>query len=395
MRHLLVAGAVCLVATSASASPEILPYNGIAGVWNYNLATGEKTPAGAERDLGPHIWGPTTPSGWFFALGYNDVVLDWADLGYKGYATTGFGFAYATNANHGSIDMILCFYGDDNGWSTPGRDYIAAFSLTGLNGTVTPQDRSQFWSWIYQVETFMPWMMTCNDLDQDILGDFSYTYWFDHDRLESPDPNPIVGPLIAGDPTIDDIPGAEDAFDLFNEPNYVPEPGYFDPNLTHYIGTYWLGGWPGHPFAQFYMELFGRGCYPGDSNSFCTYDIDGDCDVDEYDVQLCTEANAPDECDVDGDGWISLADIALILGQFGDDCRCRRAGQSGKYCRADIYAGDCAVNLSDLAKLLGNYGESGLTYWDGDIADWPYVGNGIVDINDLAELLSQYGDECN
>ena len=51
---------------------------------------------------------------------------------------------------------------------------------------------------------------------------------------------------------------------------------------------------------------------------------------------------------------------------------------------------DGDVDLADLAELLGNYGEtSGMTYEDGDLD-----GDGDVDLSDLAELLGSYGDTC-
>ena len=51
---------------------------------------------------------------------------------------------------------------------------------------------------------------------------------------------------------------------------------------------------------------------------------------------------------------------------------------------------DGDVDLADLAQLLGNYGEtSGMTYEDGDLD-----GDGDVDLSDLAGLLGSYGDTC-
>jgi hypothetical protein len=339
MKRLLIVAAVCVIAAPAIAGPDVLPYQGIAGTYDYNLATGEATPASGERVLGPHIWGPTTPSGWFSSqpAAGTEVWLDWADLGDLGYTVGGFGWAYATNANHGTIDLIMVFYGDDNGWNTPGRDYIIAWGLSGLNGTVTPTNRNWYWGWIYRGEVTTPWLMTANDLDGDLLGDFSYSYWFDQAVLAGPPayPNPKVGPLIAGDPNVDHIPGVENAFDIFNEPNYIPAPGYVDTNMIHYQGTYWFGG---SPYAQFYMELMAVGC--------------------------------------------------------------PNRGNAGRYCSADIDGSlDCVVALADLAKLLGNYGLTGawLSRTDGDIDPYDrwFPGDDDVDLQDLAEMLGQYGDNCN
>jgi hypothetical protein len=53
------------------------------------------------------------------------------------------------------------------------------------------------------------------------------------------------------------------------------------------------------------------------------------------------------------------------------------------------YDGD--VDLADLAQLLGNYGDVGdVSYEDGDLD-----GDGDVDLADLADLLGTYGDSCS
>lgn len=60
-----------------------------------------------------------------------------------------------------------------------------------------------------------------------------------------------------------------------------------------------------------------------------------------------------------------------------------------QFCMGDLN-GDGRVDLADLAELLGHYGEtSGMTYEDGDLD-----GDGDVDLADLAELLGHYGDIC-
>ena len=51
--------------------------------------------------------------------------------------------------------------------------------------------------------------------------------------------------------------------------------------------------------------------------------------------------------------------------------------------------GDCDVDLADLAILLANYGTSGADPDDGDID-----GDGDVDLADLATLLAHYGEVC-
>ena len=389
MKRTIFAIAMVLTAGLAFAGPDILPIAGVAGTISYDLATGQQMPMDpyAVR-VGPSIWAATQWSGYFWGgQGPAEIALDWGDIAPA--TVSGFGFAYATNADDG-LTGIVGFYANDNGWNTQGRDFIAAFKLDDLAGTLTPDNRDLYWSWIYCVEPANPIVIAANDLDGDGLGDFSYTYWWDPTSVALPY---LVGPLIAGDPNAGTAPGIEQGFDIYNDPNYIPAPGYFDPNLTHYVGTYWFGG---QPFAQFYMELFAVGptpgnCYSGPSGTYCTADVDGDCDVDNDDLERCIGLHPYAGCDVNGDGYIDLWDLAEIMGQLGDTCRCPRGGQSGSYCTVDIFGWDCLVNLSDLAKLLGNYGRTGMTYWDGDVANR----DGTVDLADLAELLGQYGDNCN
>jgi hypothetical protein len=57
-------------------------------------------------------------------------------------------------------------------------------------------------------------------------------------------------------------------------------------------------------------------------------------------------------------------------------------------CPGDLN-GDGVVNLADLAQLLGHYGESGAVYEDGDLD-----GDSDVDLADLAALLAVYGTTC-
>jgi hypothetical protein len=60
-----------------------------------------------------------------------------------------------------------------------------------------------------------------------------------------------------------------------------------------------------------------------------------------------------------------------------------------EFCFGDL-DGDNAIGLADLAQLLGQYGEtSGMTYEDGDLD-----GDGDVDLADLAALLGVYGTTC-
>ncbi len=65
-------------------------------------------------------------------------------------------------------------------------------------------------------------------------------------------------------------------------------------------------------------------------------------------------------------------------------------GEPNMPCPGDL-DGDADIDLADLAQLLGSYGEiSGMTYQDGDLD-----GDGDVDLADLAGLLGVYGTTCD
>lgn len=51
--------------------------------------------------------------------------------------------------------------------------------------------------------------------------------------------------------------------------------------------------------------------------------------------------------------------------------------------------GDLDVDIADLATLLGHYGQTGVQYHDGDLNE-----DGIVNLSDLAALLAVYGTSC-
>lgn len=350
----MVAGAACFLATPSFAGHDILPVKGLAGARSYDVVTGQQSPiADPTRNLGPQVWAATWQSGFFWAdQGCGRVALDWGDV-LTPVAVGAFGFSYATNADPG-FECIIMFYNDDNGWDSQPKsgNYIAAYRIADLAGTLTPQNRFWYWNWVYRVELATPLLITASDLDNDALGDWGYTYWFGCvnyvNELDpgSCDPNDcgasgyivpntwIAGPLLTGDPNVDPLaPGIEDAYDLYTDPNYVTSPGYIDPNLTHYAGTYWFGGFV---YAQFYMELFAAGC--------------------------------------------------------------PNRGDAGRYCQADIVGFDCIVGLPDLAELLGNYGcTTGCTLLMGDVDphDPLFPGDGVIGLSDLAEMLGQYGDDCN
>jgi len=251
--------------------------------------------------------------------GQGVLGLDWGDVADN--TIGGYAFAYATDLLLPTrIECINTFYADDNGFNTGTRTALASFLITQLP-TADPNGAFNTWIITIDLETAgFSFLLSGDDLDADGLADFSYTFWFPGAE------GTATGPVIAGDPNLaNQGAGMEDVYDVFgSEPN--------DPNNFTYIGPYWFGG---DPFAQFYMELF-------------------------------DEANEGD---------------------------CANPGASGNFCTADIDgSGDCIVNLADLAVLLGNYGvTSGATHDQGDIEG----NDGDVDLADLATMLGQYNDDCN
>lgn len=80
--------------------------------------------------------------------------------------------------------------------------------------------------------------------------------------------------------------------------------------------------------------------------NFSVYDINNDGVIDELDRAIL-ESLAPVPGDLNGDGVVSAADLATLLGDWGTDSP-----------RSDLN-GDGVVNSLDLAIMLGNWGSSG------------------------------------
>ncbi len=96
-----------------------------------------------------------------------------------------------------------------------------------------------------------------------------------------------------------------------------------------------------------------------------------------------------DEFDVDGDGDEEERTPDLDFNDRVQHCEVDMGAYEIEECASDLdWDGD--VDLADLAELLGSYGEtSGMTYWDGDLDC-----DGDVDLSDLADLLGEYGSDC-
>lgn len=230
MKGLLVVAIIALMAGGALADPDVLPVKG-ARYASYNLVTGKLTATEAPTRFGPSIWGATADSPWYFGS-YDDgrTVLDWADVVEQtpgsGTAIGGFAFAYGTDLElPARLDAVIGFYGDDDGWNSNGRVFLAGYRIPNLpTGTGTDN------MWIITVDLEPGWRFRIqgNDLDGDGLIDFSYTYWFQNLPADS-----ATGPRFGSDPNASQPlpPGAEWEFDAFSDPNLAS---------GSYIGTYWF-----------------------------------------------------------------------------------------------------------------------------------------------------------
>ena len=102
-------------------------------------------------------------------------------------------------------------------------------------------------------------------------------------------------------------------------------------------------------------------------------------DIATQDVQPIVEGlRTPSGVAISPDGTLVFGDS-----EDGIVYRLRDVG-----CLYDL-DGDGQIGLGDLAILLSNYGESGMTYDDGD-----FTGDGYVGLDDLAALLGEYGTDC-
>ena len=155
------------------------------------------------------------------------------------------------------------------------------------------------------------------------------------------------------------------------------------------------GGWPGqgnidaNPLyvdpdgGDFHLQL-GSPCIDAADNTAVpadVLDLDGDGDTDEptpFDLdarlRFADRIAAPDTGNPDP----NFPDLPIV-----------DMGAYEYQCTGDL-DGSGQINLADLAQLLGGYGETaGMTYYDGDLD-----GDGDIDLADLAELLGLYGTVC-
>jgi hypothetical protein len=316
VKHLALIALSGLVAAPLFSDPRPLPADGVHYA-TYDFASGKIVPNGGGSRMGDMVWGTPACSGWFV----DGQVQDWGDIA-PGQAIDGFLFGYATELLlPDRLDVIIWFYGEENGCNSHNQVPLAGFNITDL-----PTGGPTWNSWLVTIDltgSGHEFRIDGSDLDGDGLTDFGYGFWF-----QGVPPETATGPLIAEpDPNADP-----------NDPNYDPfptAPGAEDG--WWHDGNCVMSPYGGDPFAQICLELYGPEpnwpCpNPGPHGKYCLADIDcsGDCLVGLADLaQLLsnyglTSGATRSDGDVQpfpwGDGDVDLADLAELLTQYGDDC---------------------------------------------------------------------------
>jgi hypothetical protein len=312
MKRLLIVAAICAIVAPTFASPEVLPAMKVKGYTTvgYNLATGETYPLPPQERFGRQMWWGGFGSGYFYGQ-YISVI------GSQTPSTPG-------------TDLSMTWWWDDNGFNTTTRVGAYRLILVNMPGLpYAPPGWGSGWTFAIDYQTF-GWIpvLDGNDLDADGLSDFGYSYWF----LQVPASTVVLGTLIGPYwPIGTETGGAEDAFDL-----------YADPNLVTYYSTYWFGG---SPFAQFMAQYNNTDCPNAGTTPPGVLDF---CYTDIFPVGS------------NGDCIINISDLGQLLPNYSNDPNAPATQ----------------------------------TFFTGDVFP-KFFGDGIVNISDLGQMLAQYNDNCN
>ncbi len=305
----------------------------------YDVSSGSLRPMSGAARGSNKLWSCNDFTGYFLPAGncvqpdpnypqVDALLTDWGDLD-ECSTIEAFTVSYATNANADpNAVQLTIFFGDNaNGFDDNDPNGTVAGFVANLPGR-PPGFPYQFvaWSVTFQLTgAGAHFALGDSDLDADGRLDFSYSYGFL--GAAGYGDSTLTGPLIVepNDPLLS--AGAEDAYDVYQQD---PNNPCSDPNaLFAYAGTFWFGGAPSGPFAQFPMVLYGTPGAPGCPIPGCAEgDLDGDCMVGLADLSdllenfgcmsadACYDANA----DIDGDGTNGLGDLSALLEQFGTNC---------------------------------------------------------------------------
>lgn len=329
MKKVLLLAAIGLIAAPAIADFQLGQVAGTKSL-SYNLATGEMSATPSAR-IGSPIWATNVSTGYFFVIrdhsaAYPDdtyLNLDWGDIA-DGTEVGGFWFAYigkgTSAAGPDTGTQVILFFGEENGFNSYMRTGLAGYLVTGLPDLGPAAPGGGYYGWLITVdlEPNLTFTITGSDLDGDTLTDWGWAQWVPYNDWVLP----FMGPLIQAPSTTPGMvgTGSENVFDIYIAVSAT------DHNTFTYDGSYWFGG---TPWAAFSMILYdtngGGGCpQPG-----CDADLNGDCIVGLSDLGAllanygATSGITHDGGDLEptgGDGDVDLADLAVLLGQYGDDC---------------------------------------------------------------------------
>ena len=332
MKRVLLFAAICLIAVPALASPDIMPTANIKSIASVGIdpVSGQTYDVGSYDRYGTEIYWTVTDYLYFsWVPGDPYLVLEWGDLAAPGvgFEIGAFHCTYLATAGPGpGTDIVLTWIADENGFNSTTRVPWARLTLLNFPGTpyAQPPNWGSGWDFFIDIQS-IPWIWTLdgNDIDGDGLIDMGYSIWFKDVPAPCQGMGTLFGPYA---PIGTEDGGAEDAFDIFGDPNYAT-----------YYGTYWFGG-PPNPFAQFQMQWHGLGCPNDGIDPPGIFDY---CYTDIYPVI--------------GDCIVNLSDLGVLLPNY--------AGTATPYTfnQGDVYPvvfGDGLVNLSDLGQLLAQYGDN-------------------------------------
>ncbi len=340
MKRFVFAAAAVAVAGWAFADLTLQPVNKVyRGKLAYSAATGtfERVAPGEVDGLrAGEIFDSSEGTG-YFSSSIPDLWLDWADVATASETFGEFQFDYFLDGSL-PVDYVVNWYTDDNGFNDTARDpidatYTGGLLFTGLPGSPDPGGPCCS-GWIFTVDmTGGGFNTTIAGPNKDGIAGADFSYTYQ--AVDSGNAT-LLGPSLSNPPgpegDPDPVTGVESAFDIFS-------PDLSDPN-NNYVGTFWFGP-PPAPYAQFYLVLSTGGA-PG-----CPSGLPTDCDTD---IVGDTAGSAP----------------------------------------------NCKVDLTDLSTLLTNFGQTGQTFFEGDVHPAVLGGtpDGDVDLDDLSQMLVDFGNNC-
>ncbi len=345
MKRFVFAAAAVAVAAAAYADLTLHPIQkAYRASYAYSAATGTfERVAKSELDglRTGEIFDSSEGTGYFSSqddgFGGWDVWLDWGDVASLSETFDEFTFDYYLDAGD-PIDRIVNFYTEDNGFNDTDRvpidaTYTGGILFTGLPGSPNPDPNACCSGWLITVDMVgSGFNTTIAGSDKDGIAGADFSYTY---TSESAGAATLLGPSLSNPPGAEGDPDPVTGVESAFD---IFSPDLSDPNLN-YLGTFWFGP-PPAPYAQFYLVL--SAAAPG-----CPSGLPTDCDTD---IVGDTAGSAP----------------------------------------------NCKIDLTDLSVLLSNFGQTGQTFFDGDVHPVVLGGtaDGDVDLDDLSQMLVDFGNNC-